>query len=224
MALYAISDLHLSFGTDKPMHIFGKQWEDYEQRLRVHWNQLVMPDDVVIINGDLSWATYIEDAEEDFSFLAKLPGIKYISKGNHDYWWTTAKKQQEFLDSHGFTGIRFLHNNYFMYEGTAFCGTRGWQAGGSAAEDEKLFNRESQRLRLSIEMALKENPEEIIAVLHYPPAPCFTAIMKEYDIRDCLYGHLHGVPPGSLDGEETDGIRCRLVACDYLRFVPLRIK
>ena len=30
MAKYGISDLHLSFGTNKPMKIFGKKWDNYD--------------------------------------------------------------------------------------------------------------------------------------------------------------------------------------------------
>ena len=32
MALYAIADLHLSLGTDKPMDVF-RGWENYVERL-----------------------------------------------------------------------------------------------------------------------------------------------------------------------------------------------
>lgn len=32
MSIYAISDLHLSFNTNKPMNIFG--WIDYENKIK----------------------------------------------------------------------------------------------------------------------------------------------------------------------------------------------
>ena len=32
MKIYAISDLHLSFGTDKPMNVFGDKWNNYENK------------------------------------------------------------------------------------------------------------------------------------------------------------------------------------------------
>ena len=31
MAIYTISDLHLSLGMDKPMDIFGDNWENHEK-------------------------------------------------------------------------------------------------------------------------------------------------------------------------------------------------
>lgn len=32
MALYAIGDLHLSLGADKPMDVFGGPWENYVEK------------------------------------------------------------------------------------------------------------------------------------------------------------------------------------------------
>ena len=34
MSIYVIADLHLSYGTNKPMNIFGNVWEDYEEKLK----------------------------------------------------------------------------------------------------------------------------------------------------------------------------------------------
>ena len=47
--------------------------------------------------GDISWALKLEDSLEDFKFLDSLPGKKIILKGNHDLWWSTVKKLNEFL-------------------------------------------------------------------------------------------------------------------------------
>ena len=113
MALFSISDLHLSFGTDKPMDVFGERWKNYEKKLMENWNNAVSADDVVIVNGDNSWAMYLEDTFKDFDFINKLNGTKLISKGNHDYWWTTMKKHEKWCDENGFDSIKFLHNNYY---------------------------------------------------------------------------------------------------------------
>jgi len=48
MALYTISDLHLPLGVDKPMDIFGKNWENYVQRLYDNWQDCVKDDDTVV--------------------------------------------------------------------------------------------------------------------------------------------------------------------------------
>ena len=34
MAIYAISDLHLSFGDNKPMDIFGEAWENHAEKIK----------------------------------------------------------------------------------------------------------------------------------------------------------------------------------------------
>ena len=53
MSIYAISDLHLSFNTDKPMNIFG--WDDYENRIAEDWNKKVSDEDLVLLPGDFFW-------------------------------------------------------------------------------------------------------------------------------------------------------------------------
>ena len=123
MALYAIADLHLPLGIDKPMDIFGKKWQNYVERLKENWQRIVKEDDVVVIPGDFSWATYLEEATKDFEFLHSLNGKKLILKGNHDYWWTTKAKLDKFVQEHGFDDIEFIHNNSYMYENTAICGS-----------------------------------------------------------------------------------------------------
>jgi len=39
MALYCISDLHLSLGTDKPMDIFGDIWDNYTEKMFENWQK-----------------------------------------------------------------------------------------------------------------------------------------------------------------------------------------
>ena len=34
MAIYVIGDLHLSFNTNKPMDIFGINWQNYEEKIK----------------------------------------------------------------------------------------------------------------------------------------------------------------------------------------------
>ncbi len=230
MALYAISDLHLSLGTDKPMDIFSSLWEDHAEKLRQNWTQTVTDEDTVVIPGDISWATYLEDAKKDFSFLDSLPGRKIISKGNHDYWWTTAAKLKKFIEANNFRNIFFLHNNYYSYEQCSICGTRGWSSGeGSTAEEnKKIFARERQRLELSLQQGTASGKINPIAVLHYPPFNSdndgcgFIDILKKYKVSICLYGHLHGDFDLARQGM-IEGIDFRLVSSDYLNFSPLKI-
>lgn len=223
MALFSISDLHLSFGTDKPMDVFGERWKNYEQRLMENWNNAVSADDLVIVNGDNSWAMYLEDTYADFDFINKLNGTKLILKGNHDYWWTTMAKHRKWCEQNGFDTINFLQNNHYMYDGIAICGTRGWQLTSKDEEDLKVYNREKERLELSFKQAEKDKPRGYIVALHYPPDEEFKKILEQHGVSLCLFGHLHGAGLKDYKDFEENGIRYKLVSCDYLQFKPYEI-
>ena len=232
MALYAISDLHLPIGVDKPMDIFGSKWTNYVERLEKNWRSIVTDDDMVVIPGDISWAMYLEESIPDFAFIDSLPGKKVISKGNHDYWWTTMSKLNKFLAENKFESIEFMQNNAVMYKNIAICGTRGWSYlgnGETSEEDKKIYERELGRLELSIKDARKYNPERIIVFFHFPPINTdlretgFSKILKDNGIDLCLYGHLHNAIRQNIVEGEQDGIKYMLVSCDYRDFMPAKL-
>ena len=232
MAIFAISDLHLSLGGDKPMSVFGDKWENYTDKMMQKWNSIVTENDLVVIPGDISWATYIEDAITDFSYINALKGKKLIFKGNHDYWWTTPSKMSVFLKNNAFNSIEILQNKSFVYEDVTICGTRGWTYPSTSgmSEDRKIFEREKQRLILSLEDGVSKRPRELIVAMHYPPvdmttgASDFIDIMREYNVKTCIYGHLHAASCASAPMGNINGVSLKLVACDYLNFTPLLIK
>ena len=203
MAIYTIADLHLSFNNPKPMDIFGDNWKNHEERLKEDWISKVKDEDTVILPGDFSWATYIEEAYPDFKYLDELPGKKILLKGNHDYWWTTVTSMRKYLKENNFNTIDFVYNNAVKVEDKVIVGTRGWTFQDSE-NSAKMINRENQRLELSIQDAIKNygNEYEIIAFIHYPPLVSslllenkhleFYKTLKKYDIKRCYYGHLHG--------------------------------
>lgn len=125
MALYAMGDLHLSIGGDKPMDVFGGRWINYVEKLKEGFSKLC-DNDVTVLCGDLSWGMSLEAAREDFLFIDRLPGRKIILKGNHDYWWSTATKAERFFEENGIKTIEILNNNCRLYGDVALCGTRGW--------------------------------------------------------------------------------------------------
>ena len=228
MSLFAIADLHLSFGTDKPMDVF-KGWDNYVERLEENWRKLVGPDDTVVIPGDISWAMSLQEAKEDFAFLHALPGKKLVGKGNHDYWWCTKRKMDTFLAECGFASIEILFNNAFAVDGVAVCGTRGWFFDAAKTEDRKILLREAGRLRLSIEEAKKTGLMPVV-FLHYPPLygdeVCeeIMEVLREHEIRRVYYGHIHG--PGSRRAVTGayGGMDFRLISCDYLGFRPVLVE
>ena len=239
MAVFAMSDLHLALGADKPMDVFGEGWRDYMTRIRYNWNAIVAPSDVVIIGGDVSWAMYLDDCGPDFEYLNSLSGVKIISKGNHDYWWESVTKLRRYAADNGFNALNFLHNNSYIVQDWAVCGTRGWIIPSSetfSADDMRMYERELNRLELSAQdMALcaeKSGAQALrrIAVLHYPPVLSdgnpdkgFAQIMKRYGITLCIYGHLHGIAARNAFCGIADGIEYRLVSADFLKFEPYNL-
>ena len=227
--IYAIADLHLSFGTNKPMDVFSG-WDNYTERIRENWQRLVEPDDTVVIAGDISWAMKLNEINKDFEYIQSLNGKKIILKGNHDYWWTTKSKMDKYIKESGFDSISILHNNYYVVEDTAICGTRGWFYDAEKDEDMLILKREVGRLKMSIEPAVKSGYKPVV-FLHYPPVyngmECteIMDVLREYEIEKCFYGHVHGgnAAKKAFVGEK-DGIHFRLVACDYVKFTPMSIK
>lgn len=219
MKIYAISDLHLSFGTNKPMNIFGSKWENYENKICKNWMDKVKEEDAVILAGDFSWATYLEEAKCDFDFLNKLPGKKIMLKGNHDYWWETVSKMNRFLEANNYKDIYFLHNNFYETDKYMICGTRYW-AYEENTENEKIYTREVQRLKLSLKYANENNVtnKPIILVTHYPPDERIINMVKEsnVDIKKWVYGHIHSNYEEML--VEIPEIDTYLTSCDYLNF------
>lgn len=227
MSLYAIGDLHLSFGTNKPMDIFFG-WEGYVERLEENWHKAVSPEDTVVIVGDISWAMKMQEAKADFDFINKLPGKKIILKGNHDYWWDTKAKMDRFLAENSFTSISILHNNAFACDKYAICGTRGWISDNSEPADQKVLLREAGRLDTSLKAGLKLGLEPIV-FLHYPPIYGndenleILEVLHRYKVNRCYYGHIHGLGHKRAINGVRDGIDYRLVACDFIDYTPINI-
>ena len=223
MALYAIGDTHLSLSSDKPMDVFGGGWTGYVEKLREGLSVLE-PGDTVVLCGDLSWGMSLEEARRDFAFLSSFPGRKLLLKGNHDYWWTTAAKMDRFFQENGFSSFQLLHNNSHLYGDIALCGTRGWFY--EEAGDQKVFKRELIRLEASLKAA-GERPK--LCFLHYPPlyqgyrCPEIIALLEQYGVERCYYGHLHGGSHRLAVEGRQGGVAYYLVSADYVGFRPQKI-
>ena len=235
MSIYTIGDIHLSFHENKPMGIFGENWEGHEEKIKKDWKEKVTENDLVVIPGDFSWSTYLKDTYEDFDYLNKLPGKKILLKGNHDYWWTTVTSMRKFLKENNFQTIDFVYNTAYEFENYIIAGTRGWGQ-NEEGEDKKLLKREVARLELSLEKALeqKEKQEkEILVFLHYPPIihsnlinhemSEFVKVLKKYDIKKCYYGHLHSSSIREAVEGNYYGIDFKLVSADGLDFKLLKV-
>ncbi|MEE1330910.1 MAG: metallophosphoesterase [Acutalibacteraceae bacterium] len=224
MSIYAISDLHLSFGTNKPMNIF-KGWDNHTERIKANWKRLVKEEDTVILPGDFSWGLKLEETVKDFEFLEKLPGKKLLLKGNHDLWWSTAKKLHEFFYENEFNSVDIIYNNCAVCENRAIAGTRGWFFDDTA--DKKVLLREAGRLEASISQAEKTGlPTEVF--LHYPPVygdeVCSEIfdIIKKHGIKKVYHGHIHGLGFNKAVSE-YEGVKFKLISCDCIDFTPVLV-
>lgn len=227
MSLFVIADLHLSLSSDKPMDVFSG-WTDYVSRLEKNWSERVKPDDTVVIPGDISWAMSLSGALEDFKFIDRLNGNKIILKGNHDYWWSTKAKAGKFFKENGISTVSVLHNDFFEYDGTGICGTRGWINDGSEPQDQRVILREAQRLERSVAGAVEKGLSPVV-FLHYPPVfgedrnAEMMEVLHKYGVKLCFYGHLHGYAHKNAVIGEREGIEFRLISSDFLHFCPCDI-
>jgi len=229
MALFVIADLHLSIGTNKPMDVFPG-WDNYVERLDKNWRAVVNEEDTVMIAGDISWAMKLEDSVKDFSFIHSLPGKKLISKGNHDYWWSTKTKIQNFFSENDFNSISIVHNSAYKVDEHSVAATRGWLYNSQTDEDMKIVNREVGRLKQSLSEAKKLGGKPVV-FLHYPPVydnmECkeILDILVENEIEDCYFGHIHGINAAkkALIGEYKN-VKMHLISCDFVNFTPVLVR
>ncbi len=230
MRLFAIGDLHMSGGDNKPMDVFGPQWDRHFYRIKDNWQRLVSDEDTVLIPGDISWAMQLEDAREDLEEIGRLPGHKILCKGNHDYWWNSVSRVRAVMPA----SMHVLQHSAADLGETVVCGTRGWMIPTRemplSAQDEKICKREAERLRSALEEAAAiARGRPIITMTHYPPLlagetdTVFTSLLEEYGVHTAVYGHLHGNGIQNGYNGEHNGVSYCLVSCDSIGFSPKEI-
>ena len=246
MAVWAIADLHLSFGVpNKQMDIFGPQWKNYTEKIENHWRALIAPTDLILIPGDISWAMHVEEAAPDLQWIDRLPGTKVLIKGNHDYWWNSLSKLKSILPS----SCHLIQNNSWNWQEISIAGTRLWDVPGlnfngiiefkeqqkpltekdESSESQKIYQRELGRLETSLK-SMSPLAKKRIVMTHYPPIGSaleeteVSRMLEKYKVDICVFGHLHNVKPGHLLFGQRNGVTYHLTACDYLEdFKPLKI-
>lgn len=225
MALYALSDLHLSLNSNKPMDVFGERWKEHHIKIKDNWNSKITKDDVVLVSGDISWAMKLSDAMADLDYVHELNGKKVFIKGNHDYWWSSITKLNSLYDD-----MFFIQNTHFRYDNYGICGTRGWVNLNDGEEhDEKVYNRELLRLEMSIEDALKKGAEKIIVMLHYPPVTKISRsqeildLLSKYGVEKVVYGHIHYDARHICINGIYNNIQYLCTSADIINFDPVRI-
>ena len=244
--VWALSDLHLACSIpSKNMNVFGPLWEDYMDKMRTSWLESIDAGDLVLIPGDISWAINLSQVGADLKWIDDLPGTKVILKGNHDYWWDSTAKMSKIMPP----SIHFIHNSVYNWHDISIGGARLWDTPEynfnqyvhfqensrenkadkpKPIESEKIFHRDLERLKLSLKQ-LSPQAKTRIAMTHYPPIsadlkPSITsAILEEFKIDICVFGHLHNLKKDKKLFGEIRGVRYILTSCDYLDFKPLLV-
>lgn len=227
MRIWGISDLHLSFSTNKPMDIFGDNWQNHSTQMATNWDAMVSEDDIVLCPGDLSWAMRLEEARLDLEWIGARPGTKILGRGNHDYWWSSISKVRAALPPKCFA----LQNDAMDIGEWVVCGSRCWAAPGAldyTPADQKIYERELGRLEISLKagQAIAQG-KPLLAAIHYPPFTAkqtptgFSELLEKYEVKLCVYGHLHSERSHRTASQGLiNGIEYFLIACDYLNFTP----
>ncbi len=251
MKIWALADLHLSFGVpSKSMEVFGPAWENYQERIYAAWTRLVQSEDLVLIPGDISWAIHLEEALVDLKWIAALPGTKVLLKGNHDYWWSSTNKLRKLMPP----SIHLIYHDALEWNGVAIGGARLWDTPEYTYDDfiafqktpkcvkkktkeelahlsednARIFARELMRLELSLKQ-LDPKVKKRIAMTHYPPiGPDLqqsnaSKLLEKYEVDTCVFGHIHSVKKDSLPMGTARGIRYYFASADYLNFEPILI-
>lgn len=170
----------------------------------------------------------LEDAKPDLNWIARLPGRKVMIRGNHDYWWHAIGKVRSQLHP----SIAAIQNDALVCDDVVICGTRGWVLPDHpkfTGEDLAIYDREAERLKLSL-AAGAQYGLPIIAMIHYPPTSSpdsetkFTQLLEEYQVRQCVYGHLHGPAHRYRIEGRCRGVTYQLVSADFLDFSPLLLE
>ena len=129
----------------------------------------------------------------------------------------------------------FLHNNSYFVDNKIIVGTRGWNFDFNDSDFERIYERESIRLELSIKDGIQKYGEdkEIICFLHYPPITKnmiengikskYLELLNKYNISRLYYGHLHGASLKEAVEGNIDGVELKLVSSDYLKFELLKV-
>jgi uncharacterized protein len=233
--IWALADFHLSFGAPaKNMDVFGPAWHGYAEKIEKSCKELIAPEDLLLIAGDISWAMKLEEAKKDLDWIERLPGIKLMIRGNHDYWWSSKSKVQKILGP----SCQILQNSAYVYEDVAITGTRLWDCPDWTSHESleaketnaRIWERELSRLELGLSALEQAGKKKRIVMLHYPPTTTdlvdtqVTKLLEKASVDVCVFGHLHALQPGKALWGKKEGVSYYLTSSDYLSFRPIHIE
>ena len=230
MNVWAIADLHLSFGRPEMRERHAGRWRDHAEKVAREWRSVVGRDDLVLLPGDVSMARNHREVQPDLAWLDRLPGVKVLSPGNHDGWWNGAPKVRPMLRR----SLLAVGGDAISTHGVIVCGDRGSPpfADEPPAESRAEVDRALASLDRALASAstLRASGEPLYVLWHFPPfdqhgrpSPC-VGRFERAGVTACVYGHLHIEGQWSLAVHgAVNGVRYACVAADAVGFRPLRV-
>lgn len=212
---------------------FGDKWHNHVERIAENWRSQVQAEDVVLVVGDLSWATTAKKVRPDLEWLSTLPGRKVLVRGNHDRWWIDIEKvRRQLLPSQTYA----LQGDSLILDGVLLCGAQGHitpQDPYYVPDPPKnRYERELEMLKSALNSTsqIRQPNQQLIVMMHYPPFTSegkpteYSQMIEQHAPATCLYGHLHR----SVEWEvaiqgEHNGIFYQLVAADYVNMTLQKI-
>ncbi len=231
MMIWAIADLHLGSGGRWRTDRFGSRWAEQARKIEEYWREVVGPEDLVLIPGDISMAVNHRELQPDLNWLSRLPGRKVLSPGNHDRWWNDTEVVRRMLRDDQFA----VCGDAIRLNGVILCGTQGAPVPNDDANRDQQHAADHERdvLVQALDQAqvLREADEPILVLWHFPPFDLrgrpgpWVPLMVEAGVEACLYGHVHGTHQWSATASgRRDRILYRCVAADAIGFRPLKIE
>lgn len=206
------------------MDVFGPGWQGHPERFFSGWAETVADGDLVLVPGDISWALRLEAALPDLQAIAALPGEKVLLRGNHDYWWPSISRLRAALPPR----MHAIQNDALRIGEYRIAGSRGWLCPGARGftdQDLRIYRRELERLRLSLQAARRLGDGDLLVMLHFPPTnPAgdrseVIDLLEEHEPTAVVYGHVHGEAADS-EPAASFGLPLHFVAADALEFRP----
>jgi uncharacterized protein len=231
MSVWAISDLHLSFGRPDRRDRYAGRWRDHAARIERGWREVVRRGDLVLLPGDLSMARNHREVQPDLEWLGALPGIKVLAPGNHDRWWNGAAPVRRILRRR----MVAVDGDAADVDGVIVCGMVG--APSPPENPDEAGRQAADRLLHVLEMALEQasrlrdaHDRPIYLLWHYPPFDAhgrpgpWVERFERAGVTACVYGHIHiqGQWSTAVQGA-VRGVRYSCVAADAIGFRPVRI-
>lgn len=216
----------MSLSRPRDFSVYSPLWANHTERIADAWRERVQAQDIVLLLGDVSWASSVKRVLPDLHWVAGLPGRKVMIRGNHDRWWTKIDTVRTLL--HPF-GIQALQGDSITLEDVVICGAQGHIAPHDPYYEpdppQNRYERELATLEAALAHAASQRrPDQaLIVLMHYPPftsdgqPTAYSELIEQHTPALCLYAHLHHEYEWRAAVQGTcRGVEYRLLSADFV--------